>query len=61
MVSGYNKPDSVVFHVEQRCHGTFFPAMAAIDSHAAENRGLAPCRSCCDGEWPHETEDEDAA
>lgn len=57
-VSGYNKPDSTVFHVQQRCHGAYFPPAADMDSVVAENRGLKPCGTCCDGEWPHDTEDD---
>lgn len=56
MADGYNKPGSRTFHVDQRCSGTFFPAAAAIDSHAAEARGLSPCGNCCNGEWPHEVD-----
>lgn len=54
MTTGYNKPGSSTWHAEQRCSGTFFPGMAAMDSETAENRGLSPCSRCSDGEWPHE-------
>lgn len=54
MVSGYNKPDSSVWHKDQRCSGTFFPGAAEMDSQVAEHRALRPCGVCCDGEWPHD-------
>lgn len=59
MADGYNKPDSRTWHASQCCSGTFFPGMAAMDSNVAENRGLSPCGTCTDGEWPHKQEDDD--
>lgn len=57
MTDGYNKPDSKTWHANQRCSGTFFPAMAAMDSKVGENRGLSPCSVCAGGEFPHNSED----
>lgn len=61
MTDGYNKPDSRVWHSRQRCSGTFFPAMAAMTSQVAENRGLKPCKvaACANGKWPHKESDDD--
>lgn len=56
--SGYNKPDSGTWHVDQRCSGTYFSGFDAMDETVAKNRGLSPCGNCCNGEWPtDETED----
>lgn len=57
MVDGYNSPGSGTWHEAQRCSGSVFSAMEAMDSHIAQNRGLSPCGNCCGGEWPHEDDD----
>lgn len=57
MTTGYNKPDSGVWHADQRCSGTVFPPAAAMRSQVAENRGLRPCGRCAGGEWPHGEDD----
>lgn len=56
---GYNKPDSSTFHAEQRCSGTFFPAMCEISAAAAATRELNPCSRCVPDEWKVEYWDEE--
>lgn len=61
MADGYNSPDSGTWHCEQRCSGTVFSALDAMDSHVAENRGLNACGNCCGGEFPHNADDTEEA
>lgn len=60
MAEGYQRGWGGTFHMKQRCSGAVFSGMDAIDSRTAQNRGASPCKvkSCCNGEWPHETDEE---
>lgn len=59
-VDGYQRGWGGTFHVKQRCSGAVFSAMDSIDSKVAENRGASPCGNCCDGEWPHKGDEDEA-